>query len=662
MSSISSAFARVPNLLASQTVLGSITRSNNAMLQLQVQLASGREILRPSDNPISAGSIAVLDDVLERRDQRSRNLSEASAVLGTLDSALGDVNDLLLEAKGVGLSQIGIGSDAETRRNQALVIDSILQSMQGIGNRDHRGVHYFAGSAVGATPFEGLLGGIRYAGSGNGAVNDIGLGGSTPITMSGERAFGAVSARLEGDRDLDPDAQPSTRLEDLGGARGLGIAPGTVTVTVNASPIDVDLSDAATLEDIRVRIEDAIRNIDGGAVVDLDPATGDRLRISPSPGFDVTITEAGDSTTASDLGIDATFPGGVSTTGADLRPQLTWATPVSGLSGVDTPLGTIRIGNAGQFRDVDLSGVETMQDLRNRVDELGLGVRVEIADSGDRIQFRNELSGGAMSISEVGGGSTATQLGVRSFSGATRLEDFNDGRGVEIISGGIDPVSGLADPDRDVDFTIGLHDGRSFDVDLVGAEDVDDVMNAIDAAATAAGIAIPGDFEVSLAADGNGLVLTDGTAGGDPLSVIARNNSSAAADLGIRQSTTSASIAGEDRATVAVDGVFAHLIALRDALMSDDETGIAFATGNLESDIARATEARAEVGVRAQRVEAALTREEDLKVQDLSLKSTLQDLDITDAAIRFSQLQQQLQAGLSTAGRITSLTLLDFLR
>ena len=66
--------------------------------------------------------------------------------------------------------------------------------------------------------------------------------------------------------------------------------------------------------------------------------------------------------------------------------------------------------------------------------------------------------------------------------------------------------------------------------------------------------------------------------------------------------------------------------------------------------------------MRAQRVEAALTREEDLKVQDLSLKSTLQDLDITDAAIRFSQLQQQLQAGLSTAGRITSLTLLDFLR
>ena len=68
------------------------------------------------------------------------------------------------------------------------------------------------------------------------------------------------------------------------------------------------------------------------------------------------------------------------------------------------------------------------------------------------------------------------------------------------------------------------------------------------------------------------------------------------------------------------------------------------------------------MGVRAQRVEAATIREEDLRVQDLSLKSTIQDLDVTSAAIRFSQLQQQLQAGLSTAGRITNLTLLDFLR
>ena len=91
MSAISSVLGRVPNLLASQTVLGSITRTNTALLDLQVKLASGKEIIRASENPVAAGTIGVLDDVLERRDQRLRNLSEASAVLGTIDSALGEI-------------------------------------------------------------------------------------------------------------------------------------------------------------------------------------------------------------------------------------------------------------------------------------------------------------------------------------------------------------------------------------------------------------------------------------------------------------------------------------------------------------------------------------------------------------------------------------------
>ena len=662
MSAISSVLGRVPNQLASQMVLSSITRSNTDLLALQVKLASGRDLVRASDNPVGASTVAVLDDVLERRDQRLRNLSEASAILNTMDSALGDVSDLLLEAKSVGLSQVGVGSDADTRRNQALVIDSILQSMQAIGNRDHRGVHYFGGDAVGAAPFEGLLNGIQYQGAGDGLLNDSGLGASTPITMSGERAFGAVSARLEGDRDLDPGATPQTRLSDLNGARGLGISRGVITVAVNGTSVEVDLSDAATVEDVRGRVEAAIQSVDAGASVTIDAATRDRFRITPSGGVTVTITDSDEGTAAEDLGIEGTWSPGNEVGSGGLDPRLTWTTPVSALDGVTVPLGTIKISNAGQTRDVDLSGAETIQDIRNTIDQLDLGVRIEIAESGDRLQFRNELSGGAMSIGEVIGGQTATELGVRSFSANTRLEDFNDGRGVEILSGGVDPVTGVADPSRDLDFRITLGDGSSFDVDLAGAETVQQVLSRINQAADASGLTVPTDFNAGLRSLGNGILLTDGTSVSGPISVEALNNSSAASDLGILGTRTSASFAGQDRATVSVDGVFSHLIALRDALMADDETGIAFATEKLESDIARAAEARAEVGVRAQRVEAATIREEDLRVQDLSLKSTIQDLDVTAAAIRFSQLQQQLQAGLSTAGRITNLTLLDFLR
>ena len=78
--------------------------------------------------------------------------------------------------------------------------------------------------------------------------------------------------------------------------------------------------------------------------------------------------------------------------------------------------------------------------------------------------------------------------------------------------------------------------------------------------------------------------------------------------------------------------------------------------------LSRVASARADVGVRTRRVTEAVTREEDLTIQDTALKSQLQDLDYTEAAVRFASLQQQLQAALTTAAQTNSLSLLDFLR
>ena len=139
------------------------------------------------------------------------------------------------------------------------------------------------------------------------------------------------------------------------------------------------------------------------------------------------------------------------------------------------------------------------------------------------------------------------------------------------------------------------------------------------------------------------------------------NGSFAAEDLGLIGSTGGASLTSEDRATVAVESVFTHLIRLRDALMTNDERGITLAADRFDADISRVTEARADVGIRSRRVAAAMDRQENLRIQDMSLRSQVQDLDYTEAALRFATLQQQLQAGLLVAQRVNSLSLLDFL-
>jgi flagellin-like hook-associated protein FlgL len=404
-------------------------------------------------------------------------------------------------------------------------------------------------------------------------------------------------------------------------------------------------------------LETALQTVDPAASVSI-AASGDRFEIVPTAGA-VTIADATGGT-AADLGLVGTFPPGGGT-GADVDPRLTELTPLSSLSGVTVPLGTIRLTNAGQTRDVDLSPAQTVRDLMNLVEAAGLGVRVEIDAEGDRLDFVNELSGGMMGIAEVAGSLTATELGVRSLSGATLLSDFNDGLGVQIRSGSVDPITGLPDPAADLDFRITLKDGRSFDVDLAGARTVQDVLDSINAAMSAGGVAVPAEFQAALAADGNGIELTDLTAG-TTTTVTALNGSEAASDLGIAGATDSATLTGEDRAMVAVPSVFSHLIALREALLANDERGITLAGERLEQDIATLAEARAEVGVKSQRVTQAVTREEDLLIQDRALRSEVQDLDFTEAAIRFATLQQQLQASLATAGQTTSLSLLDFLR
>jgi flagellin-like hook-associated protein FlgL len=282
---------------------------------------------------------------------------------------------------------------------------------------------------------------------------------------------------------------------------------------------------------------------------------------------------------------------------------------------------------------------------------LTLGVRVESADSGARLNFINELSGGRMSIGEVGGGTTATELGVRTLAAWTRLEDFNDGLGVQETAGNPDPADNL-------DFRITLKDSSTLDVDLDGAATVQDVLDAINGAAGIAGAPIV----AGLASDGNGITISDGSAGAGDTIVSSLNRSFAAEDLGLLGSTSGATMTGADRASVAVESVFSHLIDLRTALEADDERGITLAAGKFDADVSRLAEARAQIGVRSRRVADGQFREEDLRVQDMSLRSQVQDLDYTEASLRFSTLRQQLQAGLLTARQVTSLTLLDFLQ
>lgn len=684
MTSIPSNISRVPNILVGQQALSTITRTNLGLFKVQNDLATGRAINRFSDDAVKAAGISILDGRIERSAQIKRNLDHANTSLSVLDQALGDANELVLSAKSIASEQVGFSHSAEERRAQAVVIDSLLQSLFGIANRSSVAGHIFGGNTPGNTPIAQLLGGYRYTGRGSGLLTDLQLGSEVPITFGADQAIGAVSSRVQGTVDLSPSLTGDTRLVDVGGARGLGITPGVFEMSINGGArLSIDVSGADSINDVLNRITAAIREYEqansatvlgsGGVSVAGGSITID-IATSP-PGQTVEFFDLTSGVTGQDLGLVGSPPIVFDTStnmGADTAPKLTWRTPVSALAGVSGPLGSIRINNLGQSRVLDLSTAQTLGDIRNMIQGAGIGIRVEINAAADGINVLNEAAAGStqsMSIEEVPGHDlTATRLGIRSCSESTLVSDLNHGRGVRIVHNSSDPVTGLPDPSRDVDFRITLGDtaGTTFNVDLRPEDmlNLGTVAARINQQAQLAGVNVPDDFFAGFTDGENGLTLTQNATFGTALQITSTNQSQAADDLGLtkgRYDTASSSWIAEDRAKVRISNLFSTLIDLRDALRNNDTVGISLAGEELESHVDRLATTRALVGGYAKRIEDGQKRLDDQELLDVTTRSQLQDTDFTEAAVRLNLLQTQLQAGLTVAAQSLQRSLLDFI-
>lgn len=686
MSAIPSNITRVPNLLLSRAALGNIDRTNLELFQIQGELSSGKAITRFSDDAVRAAAISVLNQRLARTDQVSRNLDNADSALSTLDQALGDASDLVLQAKSIASAQVGTGTTADERQQQAQVVDSLIQGLYTISNRQGVSGSIFGGTTPGSPAMVATLGGYRYMGQGDGLTTDLGLGSPVPITL-GASPLGSSSARVRGTADLNPALTLDTQLDDLNGARGSGVARGQIELSINGGAhVTVDLTHADTAQDVAAAVTGAIHDYEqannttvlgpGGVSV-----SGGSLSIDVLPGSGaspntVQFYDIGSGTTAQDLGL-ATTSGGIvfsqsTPSGAELDPKLTWRTPISALRGLGAGgLGQIKVNNLGQSKVIDLSGAQTLGDIKNAIESSGLGISVAINTGGTGIDVINQVAAGhsqAMSIEEVSGnGLTATRLGIRSFEASTRISDFNDGRGVQIVDGMRD-ANGNANPALNTDFTVKLGDaaGTSFTVDLRPQDmaTVQTVVDRINDQAQAAGVNVPADFHAGLGDGANGLTLFQNPAWTHAPTVVAENNSPAAQELGLMQGTydvATGSFRAADQATVRVNNLFTNLIDLRDALNANDTSGITIAGQNLDGAVNSLADSRAMVGGYVQRVEAGSKRQQDMTVVDQKARSDLQDTDFASAASQFTLLQTQLQAALQVTAQSFSHTLLDYL-
>lgn len=379
------------------------------MAQAQERIASGRRILRPSDDPAGLVRALALRADLRRTDAYRENASAATAFMSLTESSLQELGDHLSHAKELLVQGINAPTEGEGADSIALELRSMVDAVLIVANREVGDRSLFGGQSTIGRPWSRVNDQVVYRGDRGDLTEELGPGLRVAVNLSGEKVFQVVPSRLENGVDLDPIASRITSLADVNG--GAGASTGHIRITdSNGVAADVDLLSATNLGEVIDGINNAgtavtaALSADGKSIVLTDTAGGASFSVEDMLGGEL----------AEALGIAGTSTTGT-LQGSDLDPAATENTPVAHLlggSGVAPDAWLLQVEVDGKVlrASVDPSGANTLGDLLRLIEgakdpggePLDLTARIENGSlvvearrTGAELTIQDSVSGGA---------------------------------------------------------------------------------------------------------------------------------------------------------------------------------------------------------------------------------------------------------------------------
>jgi flagellar hook-associated protein 3 FlgL len=166
---------------------------NASTARIQEQIATGKRILTPSDDPLASARLARLGATVADEAQFAGNIRLAQSLLGQSESALESIQINLQRAQELALRA---GNDTLNADNRAAVgaeLNAILDDLLALANaKDLRGEPLFGGSAGTEAYARAPDGTISFAGVGEAPPIPIGASVSVQATDSGPRLFEGI--------------------------------------------------------------------------------------------------------------------------------------------------------------------------------------------------------------------------------------------------------------------------------------------------------------------------------------------------------------------------------------------------------------------------------------------------------------------------------------
>jgi flagellar hook-associated protein 3 FlgL len=172
--------AAIAQMLAQQTQLS----------HTQSQVASGKRVLTPADDPIAAAQILDLDRSRAQLAQFGKNSDAVTNRLNIGEQAMADAGNLLQRVRELALQANNSTVDDTSRLSIATEIKARAQELQDLANRrDANGEYLFSGFSTQTQPFSRSAAGVSYAGDQGVRSLQIGANQRVADSFSGQDAF-----------------------------------------------------------------------------------------------------------------------------------------------------------------------------------------------------------------------------------------------------------------------------------------------------------------------------------------------------------------------------------------------------------------------------------------------------------------------------------------
>ncbi|MDY0135380.1 MAG: flagellar hook-associated protein FlgL [Atribacterota bacterium] len=180
---------RVTQKILTDRSMQNLNNILSRVLRTQDILSSGKEIRRPSDDPVRFNQVLSLRTSIEKLDQYTSNVEDGINWLNLVDESLSSVSGVLEKVRTLVLQGANGTLTAEDREMIATEIEAYLEELIGTANTSYAGRQLFSGTQTLTVPFsrEGDI--ITYYGDNNSIILEIENNTTLAIGFPGDDVF-----------------------------------------------------------------------------------------------------------------------------------------------------------------------------------------------------------------------------------------------------------------------------------------------------------------------------------------------------------------------------------------------------------------------------------------------------------------------------------------